>query len=196
MRPRKSSGRRPRASWNAVGVVSTPPKSRLVLTGRLVPFEGNGAATPIPGATVVVEGVVVGHYQGATQLSGFFLQEEDLDADADPATSEGLFVFCSACPPAVAEGQRVRVTGMVSEFFNMTQVTATTAGQAFDLKWVAITVKRWPTAGFAASTTSKVCAVGGRSRPRRRGAADPRSLRAGPVRAPAAVEGWCRAGRT
>ena len=90
--------------------------------------QGPGAATPIPGATVTVEGVVVGDYQGSTQLSGFFLQEEDADVDANPATSEGIFVFCSACPTPVAEGQRVRVTGTVSEFFNMTQITASTAG--------------------------------------------------------------------
>ncbi len=32
--------------------------------------QGNGAATPIPGATVTVEGVVVGDFQGSTQLSG------------------------------------------------------------------------------------------------------------------------------
>lgn len=90
--------------------------------------QGNGAATPIPGATVTVEGIVVGNYQGTTRLSGFFLQEEDTDADADPATSEGIFIYCNTCPTPVAEGQRVRVTGTVSEFFNMTQITASTAG--------------------------------------------------------------------
>ena len=32
-------------------------------------------------------------------LDGFFVQEEDGDADGDPATSEGLFVFCGpGCP--------------------------------------------------------------------------------------------------
>lgn len=56
--------------------------------------QGNGAATPIPGSTVAVEGVVIGDYQATTQLSGFFLEEEDADHDADPATSEGVFVFC------------------------------------------------------------------------------------------------------
>jgi uncharacterized repeat protein (TIGR01451 family) len=90
--------------------------------------QGNGAATPIPGATAAVEGVVIGDYQTSTQLQGFFLQEEDADVDADPNTSEGIFVFCSSCPTAVAEGQRVRVTGTVSEFFDMTQITASTAG--------------------------------------------------------------------
>ena len=90
--------------------------------------QGPGAATPIPGATVSVEGVVIGDFQAATQTKGFFLQEEDADHDADPLTSEGVFVFCNSCPTAVAEGQRVRVTGPVSEFFGATEITASTAG--------------------------------------------------------------------
>ena len=94
---------------------------------RIHDVQGNGATSPIVGATVTVEGVVTASFQGNGGLSGFFLQEEDLDADADPQTSEGIFVFCSGCPVAVAEGQRVRATGGVSEFFNMTQVNATSA---------------------------------------------------------------------
>ncbi len=93
---------------------------------RVHDVQGNGAASPIVGASVVLEGVVIASYQGNGGLSGFFLQEEEADADADPATSEGVFVFCSSCPVPVAEGQRVRVAGTVSEFFNMTQVNATT----------------------------------------------------------------------
>lgn len=91
--------------------------------------QGGGATSPLVGQTVTVEGVVVGDYQtqGSGQLRGFFLEEEDADQDADPATSEGIFVFCSSCPTAVAEGERVRVTGAVSEFFDMTQITASTA---------------------------------------------------------------------
>jgi uncharacterized repeat protein (TIGR01451 family) len=92
-------------------------------------LQGNGAATPIPPATVVkVEGVVTADFQAANEQQGFFLQEEDSDADADPNTSEGIFVFCNTCPTPVAEGQRVQVTGTVSEFFNMTELTASTAG--------------------------------------------------------------------
>jgi uncharacterized repeat protein (TIGR01451 family) len=89
--------------------------------------QGNGAATPMPGATVIVEGVVTANFQGTSKLQGFFLQEEDADADADPQTSEGIFIFCSSCPTAVAEGQRVRAKGTVSEFNNMTEITASTA---------------------------------------------------------------------
>ena len=90
--------------------------------------QGNGAATPIPGATVLVEGVVTANFQGANKLQGFFLQEEDADADADPNTSEGIFIFCGACATPVAEGQRVRVNGTVSESFGMTEITASAAG--------------------------------------------------------------------
>jgi hypothetical protein len=89
--------------------------------------QGNGAATPIPGSTVTVEGVVVANFQGTSKLQGFFLEEEDADFDADPNTSEGIFIFCSSCPTPVAEGQRVRATGTVSEFNNMTEITASTA---------------------------------------------------------------------
>ena len=95
---------------------------------RIHDVQGNGAATPIPGATVTVEGVVTSSLQGANKLRGFFLQEEDADADADPNTSEGIFVFCNTCPTAVAEGQRVKATGAVSEFNGMTEITASTAG--------------------------------------------------------------------
>src|ERR1051325_5311530 len=95
-------------------------------------IQGNGATTPILGETVTVEGVVIANFQGTNKLRGFFLQEEDADADADPQTSEGIFVFCNPCPTAVAEGQRVKATGTVSEFVDapgtMTEISATTAG--------------------------------------------------------------------
>jgi len=90
--------------------------------------QGSATATPIPGATVTVEGVVVANFQGSSKLRGFFLQEEDADFDANPQTSEGIFIFCNTCPTAIAEGQRVRAIGVVSEFIGMTEITASLAG--------------------------------------------------------------------
>jgi uncharacterized repeat protein (TIGR01451 family) len=113
----------PQTANCVVGVTVNPPPTVTFIHN----VQGNGAATPIPATTVTVEGIVVGDFQGANQLSGFFLQEEDTDADADPLTSEGIFIFCSACPTPVAEGQRVQVTGVVSEFNGMTEITASTA---------------------------------------------------------------------
>ena len=92
-------------------------------------IQGSGSAVTGPGP-FTVEAIVVGDYQtqGSGQLRGFFIQEENADADGDPATSEGIFVFCSGCPTAVSVGDKVRVTGAASEFFDMSQLSATTAG--------------------------------------------------------------------
>ena len=77
--------------------------------------QGSGATSPINGATgVILEGIVVGDYQSAGQFGGFHLQEEDSNVDADPATSEGIFVFNSSF--AVNSGDLVRLRGNITEF--------------------------------------------------------------------------------
>ncbi|MEP7113699.1 MAG: ExeM/NucH family extracellular endonuclease [Ilumatobacteraceae bacterium] len=78
--------------------------------------QGSGATSPITGSVVAIQGVVVGDYQGSTGLQGFHVQEEDADADADPATSEGVFVFQGSSGVAVAAGDIVHVNGTVIEF--------------------------------------------------------------------------------
>lgn len=90
--------------------------------------------SPLTGQTVTVEGIVVGDFQSIPQptrsgeLRGFFLEAETAEWDSDPTTSEGLFVFSGSFPALdVREGQKVCVTGPVSEFFGMTQITATAA---------------------------------------------------------------------
>jgi uncharacterized protein len=122
----------------AVGSVATSlacAQAPCSVTHRIHQVQGSGAATPLAGTTVTVEGIVTADFQSIPQstvggqLRGFFMQEEDADVDGDPATSEGIFVFTGNNPPAdVLEGQRVCVRGSASEFFNMTQLTATTTG--------------------------------------------------------------------
>ena len=85
--------------------------------------QGNGLFSPLLGTTgVVIEGIVVGDYQGSDGLSGFYVQEEDSDADADPATSEGVFIFDNTFGTAVNAGDVVRVQGDVTEFFDLTEI--------------------------------------------------------------------------
>ncbi|MFC3551420.1 lamin tail domain-containing protein [Lysobacter cavernae] len=73
-------------------------------------IQGNGASSPMVGQMVSTEGVVTGR-----KNNGFFIQSTQ--PDADPTTSEGVFVFTGAAAPAVAAiGNRVRVTGTVFEF--------------------------------------------------------------------------------
>ena len=93
---------------------------------KISAVQGTGGITPLNGvAKTRIEGVVVGDYQGASNnsLRGYFVQEEDADVDGNPATSEGVFVFDGTTALAnVSVGDRVRVTGTPSEFFNMTQI--------------------------------------------------------------------------
>jgi predicted extracellular nuclease len=88
--------------------------------------QGTGFVSPLAGESVVVEGIVVGDFQ-ATGYSGFFLQEEDADADADVLSSEGVFVYDPAVYTDVAEGDVVRVLGPVSEYNELTEITISEA---------------------------------------------------------------------
>src|SRR5690606_1831572 len=127
-------------------------------------IQGNGSVVNGPGP-FTVEAIVVGDYQtqGSGQLRGFFIQEEDVDADADPATSEGIFVFCSTCPFVVSVGDKVQVTGNATEFFNMSQLTASTVGSVSVLSsgntlptaaTVELPVRGVPSGDLTAATTA------------------------------------------
>ncbi len=82
-------------------------------------IQGTGTVSPLVGQTVTLEAIVVGDFQrvGETfNLRGFYVQEEDVDADLNPLTSEGLFVFDDNFGVDVNVGDKVRVTGIVGEF--------------------------------------------------------------------------------
>lgn len=74
-------------------------------------IQGAGERSPLAGRMVATRGVVTGR-----KSNGFFIQSRDVDADADPATSEGLFVFMRAMPAAVQPGRWLIVRGTVLEF--------------------------------------------------------------------------------
>jgi predicted extracellular nuclease len=81
--------------------------------------QGSGTGTPIPNTVVTIEGVVVGNFPGFSGLRGFYVQEQDGEADADAKTSEGIFVFSTA---SVSVGDLVEVTGTAGEFGDQTQL--------------------------------------------------------------------------
>ena len=90
-------------------------------------IQGDGPISPLAGASgIIVEGVVVGDFQGFDELLGFFVQEEDPDADADPRTSEGIFVYDNSFGVDVAPGDVVRARGTVTEFFGLTELNGVT----------------------------------------------------------------------
>lgn len=89
-------------------------------TAQLTPIhdvQGSGATSPLTGQAVTVRGIVT----AIKFNNGFFIQEPDALVDADPATSEGIFVFTSVAPPTNAVvGNLVQVTGTVAEFLPST----------------------------------------------------------------------------
>lgn len=94
----------------------------LVSVSFIHDIQGSADTSPLSGSVVSIDGIVVGDFQDT--VSGFFVQEEDAQADADPLTSEGIFVY-STTP--VASGDRVRVTGTATEYFGETEISPATA---------------------------------------------------------------------
>ncbi|MHC4582658.1 MAG: ExeM/NucH family extracellular endonuclease, partial [Planctomycetota bacterium] len=99
-----------------------------VLAGPIVrihDIQGTGPASPMAGATAItIEGMVVGDFQGTSSLSGFFVQEQHVDGD--PLTSEGIFVYEGAIGTDVSAGDVVNVTGDVTEYYGLTELTRVT----------------------------------------------------------------------
>lgn len=97
---------------------SGQPLSQCGETATLISaVQGAGAVSPLNGRVQHVEAIVTANFQGSANLNGFFLQQAE--ADANPATSEGLFV---ASNQSVSTGDRVHVVGTVAETYGMTRL--------------------------------------------------------------------------
>ena len=81
--------------------------------------QGSTDTSPATGGTVTVAGTVVGDLQEGG-FDGVFVQDA---GDADPATSDGLFVYGVRTP--VALGDRLVVRGTISEYDGLTELTPT-----------------------------------------------------------------------
>ena len=84
-------------------------------------IQGDQSDSPYAGQDVETMGIVT-----AKKNNGFFIQTAG-DADSNPATSQGLFVFTSAAP-AVAVGDEVTARGTATEFFHLTQLESSLPG--------------------------------------------------------------------
>ncbi|GAA4825953.1 endonuclease/exonuclease/phosphatase family protein [Streptomyces ziwulingensis] len=114
--PSKSSAR-----LAALTVAAVCSAATLVVTGspahadsvRVHDIQGTTRLSPYAGQQVTdVPGTVTG-VRGYGSSRGFWLQ--DPSPDADPATSEGVFVFTGSAPK-VAVGDAVTVSGTVTEY--------------------------------------------------------------------------------
>ncbi|MEP4888432.1 MAG: ExeM/NucH family extracellular endonuclease [Aliiglaciecola sp.] len=100
-----------------IGVCTDP--ATLIST-----IQGNDFASLLEAQEHVVEAVVT---SVVTDFGGFYLQEEDFDADGDSATSEGIYVSYYDTDTLPEEGSVVRVIGTVTENFGRTQLNVSSA---------------------------------------------------------------------
>jgi uncharacterized protein len=101
----------------------TPPTPGTV---RIHDIQGTSFVSPMDGKAVAnVPGIVTG-VRPAGSTKGYWIQ--DPNPDANPATSEGVFVYGSASP-AVAVGDSVLVSGTVKDYYPLASgdTTATTS---------------------------------------------------------------------
>lgn len=90
-------------------------------------IQGTGDTSPKAGTTVTTTGVVTARY-ATGGFNGFYLQTPGTGGAVDLAThtaSDAVFVFGSSFAGTVAAGDYVKVTGAVSEFNGLTELTAT-----------------------------------------------------------------------
>ncbi|EBA10599.1 ExeM/NucH family extracellular endonuclease [Roseobacter sp. CCS2] len=86
----------------------------------------------LEGETVTVRAIVTADFQNGLfgsmgDLDGFYIQEEEVDYDFNDLSSEGIFIFDGNAPLVdVNVGDLVEITGVVTENFGQTQITATT----------------------------------------------------------------------
>ncbi|MGH1368032.1 MAG: ExeM/NucH family extracellular endonuclease [Maritimibacter sp.] len=81
-------------------------------------IQGTGGDSSYANQTVKVSAIVT-HITG----TGFYIQEEESDADLDALTSEGLFIYTGG-GDAISLGDLVEVTGAVVEYYGMTQISS------------------------------------------------------------------------
>ncbi|WP_245922704.1 ExeM/NucH family extracellular endonuclease [Paractinoplanes atraurantiacus] len=98
------------------------------VTNTIAEVQGAGAATPLPGSKVTVEGVVTADHRTGG-YNGVYIQTAGSGGDrpvaADKA-SDAIFAYFTtntAIHPTVAVGDLVRVTGTLSEFNGLTELT-------------------------------------------------------------------------
>ena len=107
--------------------VQVTDNEQLAVVTAIHSIQGSGASSPMLGQSKTVEGVVVASFPGSNGLNGFYLQEEDADADADPTSSEGIFVSDPNGLFSGVVGSRLRLTGTVAEYSSSASaITGTT----------------------------------------------------------------------
>lgn len=109
----------------------TPPPPGTPVAKTIAEVQGTGSTSPLVGENVILKGVVTAAYPTGG-FHGFYLQTQGTGPEPSASgASDGIFVFQAVTStPLDADafvGNYVEVTGKVSEFSGLTEVTAAAA---------------------------------------------------------------------
>lgn len=88
--------------------------------------QGTGDSSPLAGQKVSIRGIVTGAYSTGG-IRGFYLQSAGSGTQIADEGSSAVFVYSPDAVSKVSVGDHVEVTGTVSEYFGLTQVSASSA---------------------------------------------------------------------
>ncbi|SKB65295.1 5'-nucleotidase [Arthrobacter sp. 49Tsu3.1M3] len=121
----------------------TPPVSKTIAE-----IQGPGAASPLAGSSVTTRGRVTATFPTGG-FAGYYVQTPGTGGDLTPANhaaSDAVFVYSPSTVDSVRIGDYVELTGAVSEFFGMTQLTVAAGA---DLKKLTEAAPEVKATGFA-----------------------------------------------
>jgi predicted extracellular nuclease len=106
-----------RAPLNPADLEALPPIGTI---------QGAGDVAAAINQTVTFRGIVTGLYEdrnaSGTTFYTAFVQDIPGYADGDPATSDGIALFLGRGRPSFQVGDQIRVSGLVTEFFGLTEI--------------------------------------------------------------------------
>ena len=117
------------------GVTPPDPEPEPVVTATIAEVQGTGAASTLVNKTVNTRGVVTASY-ATGGFNGYVIQTPGTGGAIDLAThtaSDGLFIYSPSTAASVAIGDYVDVTGVVTEYFGLTQITVAAAADLVKL---------------------------------------------------------------
>ncbi|WP_320537491.1 ExeM/NucH family extracellular endonuclease [Pseudarthrobacter sp. IC2-21] len=123
--------------------VDPPADPGTPVLKTIAEIQGTGVKSPLTGATVTTQGKVTAVFPTGG-LNGYYLQTAGTGGDltaTNHAASDGIFVYSPATAAAVQTGDYVQVTGVVSEYFGMTQLNVNAAAGLTKLAEAAPEVK-------------------------------------------------------
>jgi 5'-nucleotidase len=135
----------PSACGTACVPPPAPPEAKTIAE-----VQGTGTSSPLAGQDVVVEGVVTAAYPTGG-FSGFYLQTQGTGPEPDSSRrSDGIFVHQDegALDGDAVVGNYVQVTGLVKEYFGLTEIEADAADiddAGTDFSPVQALTVPWPT---------------------------------------------------